>query len=354
MSQFSNPLGYAIIGAGIWGNIHLKTLCNDPHVRLVAICDLDEAKAKKAAKEYNIPYYYTSYEEMLKNPEIDAVSVATPDFAHGGPALAVASAGKHLLCEKPMAMTIEESLKIIRTAKEKKIKFMVDFHNRWSPPFYLAYEDLRSGRLGDLRYAYFRLSDTIFVPLKYISWGSKSSALWFLGPHCIDSIRWLFNDEVREVFCISRSGLIQSKGVNTPDFFTYYMQFEKGGVANMENSWIVSEQNPTIYDLKLELQCNKGTIFMNPSHSGVMEVYTDQKAEGWDNNAYPDVIVNPTVHGKIVGLATESIRNFVNCVYYDKTPIATGIDGLRATEIILALEESARLNKPVNVIRNEI
>lgn len=87
---------------------------------------------------------------------------------------------------------------------------------------------------------------------------------------------------------------------------------------------------------------------MNPSHSGVMEVYTDQKSAGWDNIAYSDTMVNPTVHGKIVGLATESIRHFIDCVYNDTQPFVTGIDGLRATEIILAVEESARTNKPVS------
>lgn len=354
MVKRTDPIGYAIIGAGMWGHIHLQTLSEDPRVRLVAICDLDIEKAKAAAQQFQIPYYYSSYEEMLKNPEVEAVSVATPDFAHGGPALATVQAGKHLLCEKPMATTLEESLEICKAAKKSNKKFMVDFHNRWSPPFYLAYESLRSGKLGDLRYAYFRQSDTIYVPLKYISWGAKSSVLWFLGPHCIDSIRWLYNDEVKEVFCVSRSGYIKSRGVDTPDFFTYFMQFEKGGVANMENSWIVAEQSPTIYDLKLELQCNEGTVFIDPSHCRTMEIYRDQVSAGWDNIAYPDVMVNPTVHGKIIGLATESIRHFVDCLWRDQTPLVTGIDGLRATEIILAVQESARTNKPVNVVRHEI
>jgi len=354
MSKRTEPIGYGVVGAGIWGNLHLKTLSSDPRVSIKAICDVNVEKAKQVAQEYGIPRYYGTHEEMLKDSSVEAVSITTPDFAHGEPALAVAESGKHLLCEKPMAMTIDESLDIIKAAKSNKIKFMVDLHNRWSPPFYIAYEQLRAGKLGDPRYAYFRQSDTIYVPLKYISWGAKSSVLWFLGPHCIDSIRWLFNDEVKEVFAVSRSGLIQSKGVDTPDFYAYLMQFENGGVANMENSWIISENNPTIYDLKLELQCNEGTIFMNPSHSGVMEIYRDQKSAGWEDIVYPDTMVNPTVHGKIVGLATESIKHFVDCIWNDQEPLVTGVDGLRATEIIIAVEESAKNNKPVNVIRHEV
>ncbi len=354
MASRSNPINYAIIGAGTWGDLHLKVLSTDPRINLVAVCDINENTAKEAAKNYNIPNVYTSYEKMLENPNIEAVSVATPDFAHGAPALAVVKAGKNLLCEKPMATTLEESIEIIEQAKKSDVTFMVDFHNRWSPPFYIVYKDLKEGKLGDLKYAYFRQSDVMYVPLEYISWGSKSSALWFLGPHSIDSIRWLFNDEVREVFCVSRKGILSSKNVDTPDFFTYILQFENGGVATMENSWMVSDSNPTIYDLKLELQCSEGTVFIDTSHSGVLEIYRDQKSAGWENLTYPDTMVNPTVHGRIVGLATESIRHYVDCLWENKQPLVGGIDGLRATEIILAAEESARTNKSVKVVRNII
>lgn len=354
MSIRTNPIGYAIIGIGTWGTLHLKVLSGDPRVNIVAVCDVNEETAKEAAADYNIPNYYTSYQEMLENPEIEAVSVTTPDFAHCEPALAVVKSGKNLLCEKPMATTLEESIEIIAAAKRAGVTMMVDFHNRWSPPFYITYENLRAGKLGGLKYAYFRLNDVIYVPLKYISWSSKSSALWFLGSHAIDSIRWLFNDEVREVFCASRKGILANRNVDTPDFFTYILQFESGGVATMENSWIVSSNNPTVFDLKLELQCSEGTIFIDTSHSGVLEIYRDQVAAGWDNLTYPDTMINPTVHGRIVGLATESIRHYIDCLWEGKEPLVTGIDGLRATEIILAAEESSKTNKSVKVVRNQV
>ena len=66
MNRRIDPIGYGIIGAGIWGNLHLKTLSGDPRANVVAICDLNEERAKQVASEYNVPYYYTSYDEMLK------------------------------------------------------------------------------------------------------------------------------------------------------------------------------------------------------------------------------------------------------------------------------------------------
>ncbi|MEA4908579.1 MAG: Gfo/Idh/MocA family oxidoreductase [Chloroflexi bacterium] len=348
------PINYGIVGVGIWGQIHVRTLIADPQVNLVAVCDLNEELAKSVAARYHIPKYYTSYEEMLKDPEIEAVSVATPDFAHAGPALAVVEAGKHLLVEKPMAMSIDESLQIIRTSREKGVKLMVDLHNRWSPPFFNAYQSLRQGELGELKYIYFRLSDTMFVPLEYISWGSKSSALWFLGPHAIDTVRWLYQDEVEEVYAVARQGVLTSKGIDTPDFFALILQFKNGGVANLEHSWIVSPNSPSIFDLKCNLQCSEGTVCIDTSHNRMIEKYTNAIGKNWNNIPYQDTTLDVFIHGRQLGFGTESIHHFVDCVCNDKQPLVGGEDGLRATEIIVAAEESVRTGQPVKVHRNQI
>lgn len=352
MNNRDKPIGYGIVGVGIWGQIHVRTLLSNPHVNLVAVCDVNEETVKAVATKYNIPKYYTSYEKMLKDPDIEAVSVATPDFAHSEPALSTVQAGKHLLVEKPMAMSIDQSIDIIKASRKKGVKLMVDFHNRWSPSFFNAYKSLQNGELGDLKYVYFRLSDTMFVPLKYISWGSKSSALWFLGPHAIDTIRWLYDDEVDEVFAVSRKGVLTSKGINTPDFFALILQFKNGGVANLEHSWIVSPNSPSIFDLKCTLQCSEGTVNIDTSHNRTIEKYTNNVGQNWNNIPYQDTSLDILIHGRQLGFATESIHHFVDCIWNDKEPLVTGVDGLRATEVIVAAEESIRTNKLVKVIRN--
>jgi predicted dehydrogenase len=354
MTARTEQIGYGVIGVGIWGQIHIRTLLSDPKVRLVAVCDINETKAKEIADQYGIPKVFTSYEEMLKDPEVEAVSVATPDFAHGEPALAVVQSGRHLLVEKPMATTIEESLEIIKAAKESGTKLMVDLHNRWSPPFFNAHQSLKNGQLGDLRYVYFRLSDTMFVPLSYISWGEKSSALWFLGPHAIDTVRWLYNDEVKEVYAVKRKGTLTAKGVDTADFYALILQFENGGVANLEHSWILSPNTPSIFDLKCTLQASEGTVFIDTSHNRMIEKYTNQTGGNWDEIVYPDTTLDTYIHGCQRGFATESIHHFVDCIWNDKEPLVKGVDGLRATEVIVAAEKSTEINAPVKVIRHQV
>jgi predicted dehydrogenase len=349
----SKPIGYGIIGVGIWGEQHATLLSSEPQVNLLAVCDINEKRAKEIASRYHIPEVYTSYEEMLANKEIEAVSIATPDFAHAGPAIAAAHSGRHILVEKPLSTDLEDSIAIIKEAKQSGVTLMVDFHNRWSPPFYKSFESLQSGEIGDLKYAYFRLSDSIVVP-RYFPWTRKSSVLWFLGPHSIDTARWLFQDEVKEVYAVKRKGILSSEGIDTADFYVVILHFEHGGVANLEHSWIVNQHNPSIFELKCELQASRGTVYIDTSTNRMMEMYTDDIPDGYHSSHLPDMTLSPIIHGRQLGFAPESIRHFVDCVYRGVDPIVNGLDGLRVTEIILAAEKSTELNQPVEIHRCEI
>ena len=344
------PIGYGIIGVGIWGQLHARVLSESAEkVHLVAVCDLDGERARQVADQYHIPRVYTSYQELLQNPEVEAVSVATPDFAHGPPALAVLQAGRHLLVDKPMATTVAECLQILKAAKEARVTLMVDFHNRWSPAFYTARQTIRSGEIGELKYIYFRLNDTIYVPTRYISWAARSSVLWFLGPHAVDTLRWLFDDEVSKVYAVRRSGVLSGQGIDTPDFYSIILQFERGGVAHLEHSWIVAASTPSLFDLKCELQGAKGTLYIDTSSNRSLEVYSERTPQGYPFQPYVDTTLMPVIHGNQVGFGAQSIRHFADCLWSGSQPLATGLDGLRATEILTSIERSAQLDQPVAV-----
>jgi predicted dehydrogenase len=350
----TQPIGYGIIGVGIWGQLHARVLAADERVNLLAVCDLDQARARQVAQRHGIPRVYGSHEDLLRDPSIAAVSVTTPDFAHAAPALAAVRSGRHLLIEKPFTTTVEEAAAIILAARESGAKLMVDFHTRWSPAFYHAYQSVQTGELGELKLATFRLSDTTYVPTRYIPWAARSSVLWFLGPHSIDTVRWLFGDEVRDVYAVRRDGVLSGLGIDTPDFYLLILQFERGGVAYLEHSWILSAQAPNLIDVKCQLQGSRGTAYIDNSHNRAFEKYTELTPRGYPDLSYADTAVLPVVQDRQVGYAAESIRHFVDCLWHDRQPLVGGLDGLRATEVILAAEESARINAPVKVIRHGI
>ena len=133
-----DTLGMGIIGTGLWGSHHARAFTTLPRTTLAAVCDIDADRAQAFAREHGAAKAYTDHRALLADPAVDAVSVATPDFAHADPLVAAAEAGKHVIVEKPLATTHEDLARIEAAVKASGVTFMVDFHNRWSPPIVAA------------------------------------------------------------------------------------------------------------------------------------------------------------------------------------------------------------------------
>lgn len=334
---------FGVIGAGLWGEAHAEVYSTHPLAQLAAVCDMDGAKAKRLAEKYGAPKVFTDYREMVADPGIDAVAVATPDFAHRDPVVAAARAGKHVHCEKPLATTREDAEAIAEAVRSSGIRYMVDFHARWNPPFAIARRDIEEGRLGKIMSAYFRLNDTISVPMSMLSWSSRSSILWFLGSHAIDTLRYLFNDEVERVYSVSRAEVLREKGFDIPDLYQTILEFRSGIVATVENNWIVPNTNPAVNDFKVNITGSKGMVNMDLTNNQLFERYFETTSD------HPDCIVKPLVYDRHEGFAFNSIRDFVECLALGK-PVKAGLDdGLAVTSVILAIMESAKTRSPVTV-----
>ena len=113
-----NKINIAVIGAGIMGRLHARVIFESNREELVAVVDLDESKAKDLAKRYDVESF-SDYTEMLKNVQVDAVCVATPDSMHSDPVRACLREGKHVIVEKPLATNLKDSAAIVDTAKKK-------------------------------------------------------------------------------------------------------------------------------------------------------------------------------------------------------------------------------------------
>jgi predicted dehydrogenase len=260
-------LKVGIVGAGLWGTNHSRVFSTLPQVEVVAVCDTSRERAEAMGSATGAASIYTDYQHLIADTAVEAVSVATPDFTHTPIILAALAAGKHVLTEKPLATTLEEAESIATAARNSRGKLMVDFHNRVNPAIVQIREAIASDEIGRPIHGYARLSNTIFVPMKMLSWASKSSALWFLGSHVIDVLRFVLADEVMRVFSVSRRGVLSTQGIETPDVHLSTIEFSRGAAIVMENSWILSPDNPMIFDFKLELVGDKGQIQADPSFS---------------------------------------------------------------------------------------
>lgn len=334
--------GFAVVGSGLWGSLHARVYSESEKARLVAVCDIDERRARDLASKFGAESY-TNLNAMLARDDIDAVSIVTPDFAHTDIALEAIAAGKHILCEKPLATTSAECRRIIDAAKAADLKLMVDFHARWSPPFWSAKKSIERGDVGSVRLVYYRLNDTIYVPTEMLSWASKSTVAWFIGSHSLDTVMWLVGDRPTSVYAVSRSVVLKSRGIDTPDFYEVILEFANGAVAVIENCWILPNSLPNIIDLKCEIIGSEGALYVDGSSHRAVERYAGGKA------SFPDVLVMPDVQGMQMGFAAESIRHFIDCVADDRQPLVSGEDGLKVTELIETIEKSVSAGAKVGL-----
>jgi predicted dehydrogenase len=332
-----------LIGTGMWGRTHAMAYRVHPTTELVAICDTDEARRKAFAEEFGIAKTYATAAELAADPEVDAVSVATPDFAHLEPALAVIREKKPLLIEKPLATTVADAKTLRDAANAAGIIAMVDFHNRFNPQYDTAKKQLTDGPLGNARFIYMRHSNTIDVPTSMLTWPEKSSSLWFLGSHSTDLVRWLFGSEVVEVYGTRNYGVLRERGLDIPDVWVYILTFANGGIGTIENSWILPETLPGYGDFRSEIIAEQGVYYTQLQAPEVNEMYSQQK------HVRLDYLTQLSIRGAQYGFTLQSIQHFADCVQQDKAPFITLEDGLANTQILCAVEESATSGLPVKI-----
>jgi predicted dehydrogenase len=334
---------FGVIGCGRWGRSHARVYKESPYSELVAVCDLDGKRAQSFGEEFSVKYF-TDYHKMLETEELDAVGIVTPDFAHAGPLIAAANRGVHILCEKPLVTDEEELEKVLGVIHKRKIRIMVDYHNRWDIPFVMAKEKIQEGKIGTPISGYAKLNDSIVVPAEgYISWAQKSSVVWFLGSHTVDAVTWLFNDRIHRVYAVSHSGLLRSMKVDCVDTYLSTLEFEKGGIAQIENGWIEPKSKPSIFDFRCEVLCSGGMVTIDLCNTNYFQIFYENNME------HPDFAVFTDVHGVPMGFAIESIRDFVKRLYFDEEFIVPFEESVNVNRVLFAILKSAEKREPVLV-----
>jgi predicted dehydrogenase len=194
----------AIVGTGFIGPAHLEALRRLPNVEVIALCEVNIELAREKAGLLGIPNAYT-FEEMLKNPEIDVVHICTPNFLHFAQSKAALLAGKHVVCEKPLATKIEEAEELVALAKEKGLVNAVHFNLRYYPMVRQMKNMRENGELGDI-YSIMGsyLQDWLFLQTDY-NWrlepdkSGDSRAIADIGSHLLDLTEYVTGLKVTEV-----------------------------------------------------------------------------------------------------------------------------------------------------------
>lgn len=316
-----------VIGMGTMGYSHAKIYHKMPFVKVAAVCDTNSEILRRAREEFNAETY-TDYREMLKNPEIEAVSICMPDNLHVEAVLEAVKCKKHILLEKPIADTIENGCRIYEAVKNSNKVFTVGYNLRYDARYSRVRENVLNGSIGDIVHISSRRNSGIGGPLRFIGHTDLSMHVMV---HDINVINWFMKCNPQKVFAKKRDLVL--KKYNMTDTILAIITYEDGTIVSMEACWIMNKNWPYAVDDYLEVVGTKGVL------------YTDGCGEGFKMstesvNSYPDTRYRPILNGCYAGALGEELQGFLNAVIHNTEPMVTAEEAMIDLRVVEAINRS--------------
>lgn len=334
-----------VIGLGIMGEQYVRIYNAHPLATVTAICTRRPERLNEIGDKYQIKTRVTDYAELIDRSDIDAVCVATPDFAHHVPAKAALEANKHVLCEKPFTTLLSEADELLSLSEARKhLKLQVAFNHRWLSSYYQGFASIRAGAIGRPIAGYARKNDTIYVSTEMINWAARSTPIHFLGAHDIDLMRWYFGSEPVEVRAYGAKGVLAERGIDTYDLIQAQVKFESEAFATFESAWVYPNTFPTIVDSFVEVIGSHGHLHFDRKRESI-EMSTPEQF------TYPKTFLTHEIFGKLRGAFVECLSDFVDSIVNDTEPKVTAFDGRQVTAVLDAVSRSLESGQTEAVTR---
>ena len=350
-----SKLKIGIIGVGNIAEVHIAAYLGNPDVELYAFCDINPDRLKAMGEKYGVTRLFTDKNEMLALSEIDAVSVCTWNSEHAPCSIAALNAGKHVLCEKPMATTVEEGIAMKEAAEKAGKLLMIGFVRRFGNDCEILKDFTSVDYLGDIYYAkatYLRRNGN---PGGWFGDKARSAGgpLIDLGVHVIDFTRYVMgNPKPVSVYGATFRKLLNRPNIKTSqayvstsktdndicdveDLATALIRYDNGAVLSVEASFSLNIKKD---EGKIEFFGTKGGAKLEPE----LEMYTEI------NNYMADVTLDAKTALDFNGLFQNEIDHYVNCIKTgDTKSLSPAEDGIEIMRILMAIYESAETGHEV-------
>lgn len=341
-------LKIGVIGVGSISEYHIKPYMKNPEAEVVALCDLNEERLKTKGQEYGAAHLYADYRELLKNDEIDAVSICTWNNSHAEIAVAALEAGKHVLVEKPLSITVEEAVAVQKAAEKSNKVAQVGFVRRFGDNTKILKRFLDAGDLGELYYAKASILRRLGNPGGWFSDRERSGGgpLIDLGVHVID-LCWYLMGKPKAVSVTGNtySLLGNRSNVENLDFYKA-ADYDPGknDVEDLTNALIRFENGASLLvDVSFTLHAKEDAVSVKVyGDKGGAEIEPELMLVTEKHNTILNI--DPQVDNKAFNFikAFESeINHFVECCLGKSVTIAPVSDGVEVMKILSAVYESA-------------
>lgn len=337
-------LRFAIVGCGRIAKRHSELLGHSQiqGASLVSVCDTVQEKAQKIGQEFSVPFF-SNMHEMMKKMDIDVVVVLTESGRHAEHVVALSPYRKHILVEKPMALTLDDADTMIRVCDKHGIKLFVVKQNRFNVPVLKAREALEKGRLGKLVMGTVRVRwcrDQSYydqAPWRG-TWALDGGVLANQASHHVDILEWMMG-EVISVFAMSATALVN---IETEDTVVVTLRFKNGALGVIEAT---TATRPKDLEGSLSLLGEGGTVEIGGFAVNEMKVWNFAKLEPDDENVMAKYSVNPP---NVYGFGHHAYyEHVVDCILNNKQQLVDGLKGRKSLELISAIYESIETGREV-------
>jgi predicted dehydrogenase len=307
-----------------------------PNCEVVAVYEEDKDLAKEFSKKFNVNYY-ENIDQLLKRDDIDAVIITAENVKHHEYAVKAAEARKHILCEKPIATTVEDADDMIKRAEKAGVKFQTCFVMRYHSTSILVKNLIDEGRIGRVvaSIGTNKLNSSLPLLRRWFTDAilSGGGAVMDHTVHLADLIRWYTNSEAAMVY--TEIGKNVNKSINVEDNFLTTLIMENGAVGHIDGSWSYAAGLYTWGDVTMEVLGTEGVILLDAFRQNISYIGSEK----------PNDKLSWHYYGCDCDL--EMIKSFVECITMDKKPVASGFDGRQGVAITVSSYESAKAGKPV-------
>lgn len=335
-------IGIGIIGTGSVAGVHVQSVQELDNCKLIGLASSSRERAKLAAEKFGLRVY-ADYRELLKNKEVRAVIICTHSGHHLEPTLAAAAAGKHVLVEKPLEVSLERADQMIEACREAGVKLGCIFQNRFSPDYQRLKAAVTGGTLGKLNLGnayikWYRSPDYYQSSFwKGTLKGDGGAALINQGIHTIDLLLDIMG-EVESVFGKVRTVKHQIEG---EDLGVALITFKSGALATIEGSTAIVPGFPE----RLEIFGDQGSVVLEAGKIATWKVEGVEEGAETEEGKKDTGASDPTAIGHALHKA--QIKDFAEAITEDRVPAVTGESGKKALELILKIYESSTLGKEV-------